>query len=271
MTSMWWSAPSTAISCLFCGSETRWGTFSISQGQIDFSARHLFVSWSPATTNRGCCRYTRCANITLCQAEWNVTSVCPIICLQLNMAKNTESILEGFMEGPLKFPPTYKFDVGTHTYDTRSAQSPPSQIYSIRLYSTRKRGSDLWQSVPLCLFSISAKKRKPAWTDRILWRLRRTGSPVPTHNAALQRGLTSWLGGATKVTQHVYRSHMGYTISDHKPVSAVFSLHVRQYFTHFFKYIGTKFMIYVLFNCLCPVLFFSSSHSRWICPWWSCR
>ncbi|KAK7895721.1 hypothetical protein WMY93_021046 [Mugilogobius chulae] len=74
---------------------------------------------------------------------------------QLNMAKNTESILDGFMEGLLKFPPTYKFDVGTNTYDT------------------------------------SAKKRKPAWTDRILWRLRRTGSPVPTHNAALQRGLTS--------------------------------------------------------------------------------
>ncbi|KAF6725954.1 Phosphatidylinositol 4,5-bisphosphate 5-phosphatase A [Oryzias melastigma] len=108
---------------------------------------------------------------------------------QLNMAKNTESILDGFMEGPLNFPPTYKFDVGTHTYDT------------------------------------SAKKRKPAWTDRILWRLRRTGSPVPTHNASLQRGLTSWLGGATKVTQHMYRSHMGFTISDHKPVSALFSLH----------------------------------------------
>uniref|UniRef100_A0A672JM81 Inositol polyphosphate-5-phosphatase Ja n=1 Tax=Salarias fasciatus TaxID=181472 RepID=A0A672JM81_SALFA len=112
---------------------------------------------------------------------------------QLNMAKNTESILDGFMEGPLKFPPTYKFDVGTHTYDT------------------------------------SSKKRKPAWTDRILWRLRRTGSPVPTHNAALQRGLTSWLGGATKVTQHAYRSHMGFTISDHKPVSALFSLHVRHF------------------------------------------
>uniref|UniRef100_A0A4W5P786 Phosphatidylinositol 4,5-bisphosphate 5-phosphatase A n=1 Tax=Hucho hucho TaxID=62062 RepID=A0A4W5P786_9TELE len=108
---------------------------------------------------------------------------------QLNIAKNSESILDGFLEGPLKFPPTYKFDVGTHTYDT------------------------------------SSKKRKPAWTDRILWRLRCTGSPVPTHNAALQRGLTSWLGGATKVVQHSYRSHMGYTCSDHKPVSAVFSLH----------------------------------------------
>ncbi|XP_031441097.1 phosphatidylinositol 4,5-bisphosphate 5-phosphatase A [Clupea harengus] len=108
---------------------------------------------------------------------------------QLNMAKNSAPILEGFMESTLNFPPTYKFDVGTHTYDT------------------------------------SAKKRKPAWTDRILWRLRRTGSPVPSHNANLQRGLTSWLGGVTRVTQHSYRSHMGFTISDHKPVSAVFSLH----------------------------------------------
>ncbi|XP_016374220.1 phosphatidylinositol 4,5-bisphosphate 5-phosphatase A-like [Sinocyclocheilus rhinocerous] len=107
----------------------------------------------------------------------------------LNMAKKSEAVLEGFMEGPLIFPPTYKFDVGTHTYDT------------------------------------SAKKRKPAWTDRILWRLRRTGSPVPSHNSALQWGLTSWLGGATRVSQHYYRSHMGFTISDHKPVSALFSLH----------------------------------------------
>uniref|UniRef100_A0AAY4BAB2 Phosphatidylinositol 4,5-bisphosphate 5-phosphatase A n=1 Tax=Denticeps clupeoides TaxID=299321 RepID=A0AAY4BAB2_9TELE len=107
---------------------------------------------------------------------------------QLNIAKKSERILEGFVESPLNFAPTYKFDVGTNTYDT------------------------------------SAKKRKPAWTDRILWRLRRTGSPVPSHNATLQRGLTSWLGGVTRVTQQSYRSHMGFTVSDHKPVSAVFSL-----------------------------------------------
>uniref|UniRef100_A0A3Q3W2R2 phosphoinositide 5-phosphatase n=1 Tax=Mola mola TaxID=94237 RepID=A0A3Q3W2R2_MOLML len=147
---------------------------------------------------------------------------------QLNMAKSTESILEGFNEGPLKFPPTYKFDVGTHTYDT------------------------------------SAKKRKPAWTDRILWHLRRTGSPVPTHNAALQRGLTSWLGGATKVTQHVYRSHMGYTISDHKPVSALFSLHVRPFCTHLLKRaINTGFSC-CFFNYTCLCFSFHSSSWDWI-------
>uniref|UniRef100_A0A3B4VAN3 Phosphatidylinositol 4,5-bisphosphate 5-phosphatase A-like n=1 Tax=Seriola dumerili TaxID=41447 RepID=A0A3B4VAN3_SERDU len=93
---------------------------------------------------------------------------------QLNMAKDSETVLEGFQEGPLKFSPTYKFDVGTNTYDT------------------------------------SGKKRKPAWTDRILWRLRATAP-----------------AGAVLVTQHCYRSHMEYTVSDHKPVSSIFTLQVR--------------------------------------------
>lgn len=44
---------------------------------------------------------------------------CQHLFLQLNMAKDSETVLEGFQEGPLKFPPTYKFDVGTDTYDTR--------------------------------------------------------------------------------------------------------------------------------------------------------
>ncbi|XP_077600336.1 phosphatidylinositol 4,5-bisphosphate 5-phosphatase A-like [Stigmatopora nigra] len=103
---------------------------------------------------------------------------------QLNMAKDSEIVLEGFQEGPLKFPPTYKFDVGTNVYDT------------------------------------SGKKRKPAWTDRILWRLRATGSAA---NAG-KRGSVSGLTSGTKVTQHCYRSHMEYVVSDHKPVSSIFTL-----------------------------------------------
>ncbi|MFT7805124.1 phosphatidylinositol 4,5-bisphosphate 5-phosphatase A-like [Arapaima gigas] len=102
---------------------------------------------------------------------------------QLNMAKACEQVLEGFLEGPLKFPPTYKFDVGTNTYDT------------------------------------SGKKRKPAWTDRILWHLRPASQIHPA-----KRGLASGLTSGTRVTQHFYRSHMEYTISDHKPVSSIFTL-----------------------------------------------
>lgn len=63
----------------------------------------------------------------------------------------------------------------------------------------------------------SAKKRKPAWTDRILWKVKapRGGrSPSGQESYRLQ------------VTQHSYRSHMEYTVSDHKPVAAQFVLHV---------------------------------------------
>uniref|UniRef100_A0A3Q2ZA10 Phosphatidylinositol 4,5-bisphosphate 5-phosphatase A n=1 Tax=Hippocampus comes TaxID=109280 RepID=A0A3Q2ZA10_HIPCM len=102
---------------------------------------------------------------------------------QLNMAKDSETVLEGFQEGPLKFPPTYKFDVGTNIYDT-------------------------------------GKKRKPAWTDRILWRLRAT---VPAASSG-KRGSVSGLTSGAKVTQHCYRSHMEYDVSDHKPVSSIFTL-----------------------------------------------
>ncbi|XP_014911453.1 inositol polyphosphate 5-phosphatase K-like isoform X2 [Poecilia latipinna] len=104
---------------------------------------------------------------------------------QLNMTKDSETVLEGFQEGPLRFPPTYKFDVGTNTYDT------------------------------------SGKKRKPAWTDRILWRLRAT---APAAQNVAKRVSVSGLASGIRVTQHFYRSHMEYLVSDHKPVSSIFTL-----------------------------------------------
>ncbi|KAG8455609.1 hypothetical protein GDO86_001709 [Hymenochirus boettgeri] len=103
---------------------------------------------------------------------------------QLNMAKFDEPVLNGFTEGPLTFPPTYKFDVGTNIYDT------------------------------------SSKKRKPAWTDRILWRMKRPVADGP----APQTGTVSTRSKELSVTLLSYGSHMQYTESDHKPVSAIFSL-----------------------------------------------
>ncbi|XP_006273549.4 phosphatidylinositol 4,5-bisphosphate 5-phosphatase A isoform X2 [Alligator mississippiensis] len=100
---------------------------------------------------------------------------------QLNIAKNTWPILSGFQEGPLNFPPTFKFDVGTNKYDT------------------------------------SAKKRKPAWTDRILWKIKSLGA---SHNPSGRRPSRSILS----VTQLCYCSHMEYMVSDHKPVAAIFAV-----------------------------------------------
>lgn len=72
----------------------------------------------------------------------------------------------------------------------------------------------------------SGKKRKPAWTDRILWRLRAT-APAGAAQSGGKRGSLSGLTSGTKVTQHCYRSHMEYTVSDHKPVCSIFTLQVR--------------------------------------------
>ncbi|XP_039582052.1 phosphatidylinositol 4,5-bisphosphate 5-phosphatase A isoform X1 [Passer montanus] len=100
---------------------------------------------------------------------------------QLNIAKSTWPVLRGFQEGPLNFPPTFKFDVGTNKYDS------------------------------------SAKKRKPAWTDRILWKIKPPSKRLGTGGHRPSQGVLS-------VSQLCYCSHMEYTVSDHKPVAAIFAV-----------------------------------------------
>lgn len=39
--------------------------------------------------------------------------------LQLSIAKRCDTLLREFQEGPLLFPPTYKFDKNSNNYDTR--------------------------------------------------------------------------------------------------------------------------------------------------------
>ncbi|KAK2490246.1 hypothetical protein MC885_019534 [Smutsia gigantea] len=101
---------------------------------------------------------------------------------QLSIAKRHDALLREFHEGPLLFPPTYKFDKNSNNYDT------------------------------------SEKKRKPAWTDRILWRLKRqpqASSHVPSLPADFSLSLRS------------YVSYMVYSISDHKPVTGTFDLELK--------------------------------------------
>ncbi|XP_066551480.1 inositol polyphosphate 5-phosphatase K isoform X2 [Amia ocellicauda] len=127
---------------------------------------------------------------------------------QLIMAKKKEAFLREFEEGPLKFKPTYKFDLHSETYDT------------------------------------SGKKRKPAWTDRILWRLK-----MDTQTAAgeaetekeegaqgegeeleedEERTLVPEPESSVKLRLESYTTHMSYGISDHKPVTGSFSLEMKK-------------------------------------------
>ncbi|XP_057237528.1 inositol polyphosphate 5-phosphatase K isoform X1 [Malurus melanocephalus] len=113
---------------------------------------------------------------------------------QLNMAKKNESFLKEFKEGPLQFKPTYKFDLDSDVYDTREKKS---------------------------LFWFNEKKRKPAWTDRILWKVKNS-SEVESKEGEFpaEENLIS-------VTLNNYTSHMSYGISDHKPVTGTFVLEMK--------------------------------------------
>jgi len=80
--------------------------------------------------------------------------------LRTQSSEDPVSVLGGFQEAQIRFRPTYKFDKGTDKYDS------------------------------------SAKQRKPAWCDRILWRLK-------SH---------------LNVVSESYNSKAEFCQSDHKPV-----------------------------------------------------
>lgn len=114
---------------------------------------------------------------------------------QLTMMKQKEPFLQEFEEGPLNFQPTYKFKRSSDTYDT------------------------------------SGKKRKPAWTDRILWRIKPRSLLSEEDD---EKASTSTDEGPDEypilVSQEKYTCDMSYGVSDHKPVIATFSLEMRKHF-----------------------------------------
>ncbi|XP_075887484.1 inositol polyphosphate 5-phosphatase K isoform X3 [Nelusetta ayraudi] len=123
---------------------------------------------------------------------------------QLTMMKSKEAFLQEFEEGPLNFKPTYKFDRNGDTYDTRNSKT--------------------W-------LGFHGKKRKPAWTDRILWRIKPKTPPSEEddekESAVTDDGLDEF---PLQVNQDKYTSDMSYGVSDHKPVIATFSLELRKCF-----------------------------------------
>lgn len=83
----------------------------------------------------------------------------------------------------------------------------------------------IWQLVSLLislfiLHFCSEKKRKPAWTDRILWKVKNPSE------VASNEGEFHEEENLISVTLNDYVSHMSYGISDHKPVTGTFKLEV---------------------------------------------
>ncbi|KAI8593400.1 hypothetical protein BDZ88DRAFT_404548 [Geranomyces variabilis] len=93
---------------------------------------------------------------------------------QLLIEQRARRAFQDFNEAAITFAPTFKYDIGTNTFDT------------------------------------SEKKRTPSFCDRILW-----------FQNPLHRNETLW------ICPKWYRSCMDLTLSDHKPIMALFETAVR--------------------------------------------
>ncbi|XP_065146856.1 inositol polyphosphate 5-phosphatase K isoform X1 [Paramisgurnus dabryanus] len=120
---------------------------------------------------------------------------------QLTMMKKNEPILQEFEEGPLCFKPTYKFDRFSETYDTRA---------------------------PKTWFGFTGKKRKPAWTDRILWRIKPKSGESDDESRSTADDDDDDDEYTVKVIQDMYTCDVSYGVSDHKPVIGTFRMEMRK-------------------------------------------
>ncbi|KAL7849135.1 hypothetical protein SRHO_G00207580 [Serrasalmus rhombeus] len=130
---------------------------------------------------------------------------------QLTVMKKKVPKLQQFEEGPLDFQPTYKFDLNSDNYDSRVQKA--------------------W-------FGLNGKKRKPAWCDRILWRVKPRPPPPEDifeegDDDAAKEKKKNLLEDLMekyplKVVQDSYTSSMEYGVSDHKPVIGMFRLELRK-------------------------------------------
>ncbi|RIA94500.1 Endonuclease/exonuclease/phosphatase [Glomus cerebriforme] len=94
---------------------------------------------------------------------------------QLNIEKRKGQVFDGFQEGEIEFPPTYKYHIG----------------------STR---------------SFNTSKKFPGWCDRILYYSKQSNTE--------------------SIILHQYMSNNDYTTSDHKPVSALFTINYAPLTSH---------------------------------------
>ncbi|XP_023247557.1 synaptojanin-1 isoform X2 [Copidosoma floridanum] len=85
---------------------------------------------------------------------------------QLKIQHQQGNVFEGYLEGPITFPPTYKYDLFSNDYDT------------------------------------SEKCRQPAWTDRILWKRRKMMYDTDSDIEWTSGNLVYYLRGELKQSDH---------------------------------------------------------------------
>lgn len=162
---------------------------------------------------------------------------------QLSRQRGAGAVFQNFLEGSIRFPPTYKYDEKRDLFDSSSKQRCPAWTDRI-LYYSRKSTSSTSSSSPECVFgnnkdsqdgktsklvdsgdtlrsNAGAEKRPTA--EQVAVSL---SEPIPTPSG---NPSTVDLGGAASEND-VLQLHDYYSIdartSDHRPVCADFTLHL---------------------------------------------
>ncbi|KAG2429809.1 hypothetical protein HXX76_010593 [Chlamydomonas incerta] len=146
---------------------------------------------------------------------------------QLHRERAAGRVFKGWHEGKITFAPTYKYKVGTHTYNGDDAASASASFSTLAPQPASQSQADLAvvedadsvsMSGPSAVVGPDAeshKRRTPAWCDRVLWWTRGEHAAAAGAAAATLKQLGYWRGELA--------------FSDHRPVSSLFAAAVVSY------------------------------------------
>ncbi|CAK0784059.1 hypothetical protein CVIRNUC_007262 [Coccomyxa viridis] len=152
---------------------------------------------------------------------------------ELTQARRADLVFPGWLEGPLHFPPTYKFRRKTNQYvgtvegpELSSASHLSAESFDSQSIGTASVASHLSEAATGAGAAQSGspnrpekeKLRTPAWTDRVLWRNRE--ATLPQHSSSSTADAPA--------RQLAYSSIDNIRFSDHRPVRALFSMQARE-------------------------------------------
>eukprot|EP00198_Chlamydomonas_reinhardtii_P003161 XP_001692497.1 inositol polyphosphate phosphatase-like protein [Chlamydomonas reinhardtii] len=152
---------------------------------------------------------------------------------QLHRERTAGRVFKGWHEGRITFAPTYKYKVGTNTYNGDDAPSASASSAALAPQPASQSQADLAVAEDADSASVtgpsavvgpdaeSHKRRTPAWCDRVLWWTR-----AGAHDQAAAAG-SSGTAAATLKQLGYWRGELAF--SDHRPVSSLFSAQVVSY------------------------------------------